>query len=182
MTSKLLFLRKWWHYFPIQFWLKTLTSFLILISGEQKLELTDKLNTFQLFLNFYNLVWRSESQEGNLSACRRCICACVETAVEVIAITAVIESRFSADAKEISLTVSRFLIESIFTKSKALQICIFWTFESEIAGSIAVADHVRPVAVIRIRIECETFRTFENVSASVHAVQKLIAKRYSQWR
>lgn len=117
-----------------------------------------------------------ELERSPLIACRRRVRACIQTTIEKVAITAVVQSRLSIDTQEISLTVGWLLIESIFAVADlSLDLRLIGTSEAEIACSIAIVHYIGPVTVICFRVECKTFGTFENVSASVHAVQKLIA-------
>lgn len=110
-----------------------------------------------------------------LSARRCLVRACVEIAIEIVALAAVVESRVSGHTQEVSLAVVGLLIESIFGETEAFAVGVYWTFEAQIAGSIAVSNYIRPVAVICLGVEGQTLRTLEQVAATIDAVQELIA-------
>lgn len=65
-----------------------------------------------------------------LSASRCFICAAVEFFAEEIALTAIVETWIAVHAEEITLTVTRLLVESIFTESKSVNFGILRALES----------------------------------------------------
>jgi hypothetical protein len=111
----------------------------------------------------------------SLSARRCLVRACVEISIEEVSIAAVVESRVSGDAQEVSLAVARLLVESVLGEAKALNFGILGALEAQIAGGIAVSNYVGPVTVVRLGVEGQTLGTFEEVTAAVDAVQELIA-------
>jgi hypothetical protein len=81
----------------------------------------------------------------------------------------------AVNTEEVALAVIGLLVESVLLEAESLNSRVSGALEAKVAGSVAVSNNIGPIAVVCLRVECESFGALKDICTAVDTVQELVA-------